>query len=75
MALVIITAKRTKLDGQDSKAFPVGVEVEIGVRLGRGVGEAVGRGLLVLVLIPVLVPVGITGSVPVIDTNRSRTRA
>ena len=73
MVQVINKAKKSPPDEHNSKAFPLGVGDGMGVKLRRAVGEAAGRGLLVLVL--ELVLVGATGSVPVMDTKPSRTRA
>jgi hypothetical protein len=73
--IVAIIMTNTPLDGQNSKPFPVGVGEGRGVLLGRGIGESVGRGLGVLsAVLALVVAVGITGSVPVIDTRLSRTR-
>ena len=73
ITLVIITAKKTQPDGQNSKTGLAGVGDGTGVTLGGDVNEAVGKGLLVLII--VLAPASITGSVPVTETKRSLTRA
>ena len=66
--------KMSPPDGQNTGTLLVGVgEDGIGVNVEIAVGEVVGRGSLVLV--PVLVAASVLGSVPVIETKRSRMRA
>ena len=66
--------KMSPPDGQNAGTLLVGVgEDGIGVNVEIAVGEVVGRGSLVPV--PVLVTVAVIGSVPVIETKRSRMRA
>ena len=74
ITIVAISMTKNPLDGQNSMPFPVGVGGGRRVTLGGGIGESVGSGLGVIRAVLVLVAVGITGSVPVIDTRLSLTR-
>ena len=75
IAMVAIIRTRNPLDGQNSMSLLVGVGGGSGVTLGGGIGESVGTGLGVLSAVLVIAAVGMSGSVPVIDTEPSRTRA
>ena len=65
----VMIATKNPLDGQKPTPFLVGVGR--GVTVGRGIGESVGTGLGALSAVLVLVAVGISDSLPVIDTEPS----
>ena len=72
--MMVIIMTKNPLDGQNSIPLLSGVGEARGVTLGCGVGDSVDIGVGLLVLVLVMVAVGTIGSVPVIDTNRSRIR-
>lgn len=68
----IVTARNIQPEEQSSTTIPVGAGVGEGTGVtlgGGGMNEPVGWELLVFVI------VGSTGSVPVMETDRNRTRA
>lgn len=74
MTPATVTVRNIQPDEQSSTAIPggAGVDEGTGVALGGGVKETVGWGLLVVL---VFVIAGSAGSVPVMETDRNRTRA